>query len=449
MRRRFVAVLLALGFAVLAGPVAFAQASEVLQGTLRGPDGDPVSGVAISVLRDGDTVGKATTGKDGKWKVDLPDSGTYTVRLDTDTLPKRLVPRSPDAATLRDVRVTPDQQRTVIFPLVRKGDQQKEETTTATPGATQSPTEPQQRQRQQEGPSMLVQLLRLFVKGIQFGAIIAITTVGLSLVFGTTRIINFAHGELVTLGAAVALFFNAVPSGPGWHLIPAAAIAVVAGGGTGAALHSGLWRPLERRGTGRIQLLIISIGLSLLLRHLILVLLGSRSRPYVNYTVQDSISLGPIAITPRDLIITVGSLGVLLLFAIALKTTRIGKAMRAVADNRQLAEASGIDVNRVVLVVWVVGSALAALGGVLYGLSEVVAWDMGFKLLLLMFAGMILGGLGTAYGAMVGSLIIGLVAQMSTLVSPVELQYAWALFAMVVVLLLRPQGIFGRRERIG
>ena len=101
-----------------------------------------------------------------------------------------------------------------------------------------------------------------------------------------------------------------------------------------------------------------------------------------------------------------------------LQRTKIGKAMRAVADNRDLAASSGIDVNRVILVVWVMGGALAALGGVLLGLSDQVQWDMGFRLLLLMFAGVTLGGLGTAYGALVGSVIVGVFVQMSTLVIP-------------------------------
>jgi branched-chain amino acid transport system permease protein len=132
-----------------------------------------------------------------------------------------------------------------------------------------------------------------------------------------------------------------------------------------------------------------------------------------------------------------------------LQRTRMGKAIRAVADNRDLAESSGIDVSRVILNVWLLSGALSALGGVLFGLAQFVSWDMGFKLLLLMFAGVILGGLGTAYGVIVGSLVVGIVAQVSTIYFPVELQYAWALIVLIVVLLVRPQGIFGQSERIG
>jgi branched-chain amino acid transport system permease protein len=140
---------------------------------------------------------------------------------------------------------------------------------------------------------------------------------------------------------------------------------------------------------------------------------------------------------------------VLLLVALMLQRTKIGKAMRAVADNRDLAASSGIDVNRVILVVWMMGGALAALGGVLLGLSDQVQWDMGFRLLLLMFAGVTLGGLGTAYGALVGSLVVGIFVQLSTLVIPDDMKYVGGLLLLIVVLIVRPQGILGSRARIG
>jgi branched-chain amino acid transport system permease protein len=143
------------------------------------------------------------------------------------------------------------------------------------------------------------------------------------------------------------------------------------------------------------------------------------------------------------------SLAVLLLVAVMLQRTRIGKAMRAVADNRDLAASSGINVNQVILVVWMMGGALAALGGVLLGLSDQVQWDMGFRLLLLMFAGVTLGGLGTAYGALVGSIIVGVFVQMSTLVIPSDVKYVAGLLLLIVILVIRPQGILGSRARIG
>ncbi|RBM15568.1 branched-chain amino acid ABC transporter permease [Prauserella sp. PE36] len=300
-----------------------------------------------------------------------------------------------------------------------------------------------------QGPGFLDRALQALVDGIQFGAIIAITAVGLSLIFGTTHLINFAHGELVTIGAVVAFFLNVGAAGPGWHLIPSALVAIVIGALFGGLIERGLWRPLRKHGTGLINLFILTIGLSLLLRHIVLVFFGTRPQSYREYDIQEALDLGPIGITPRDLVII--ALSVLVLFGVAfmLQRTRTGTAIRALSSNPDLAEASGIDVNRVVLIVWILGGGLAALGGVFFGLTEIITWDMGFRLLLLMFAGIILGGLGSAYGAMVGSFVIGIVAQMSSLWFPIDLQNAWALLALIVVLLIRPQGILGQRERVG
>ena len=123
--------------------------------------------------------------------------------------------------------------------------------------------------------------------------------------------------------------------------------------------------------------------------------------------------------------------------------------MRAVADNKDLAESSGIDVERVILATWVLAGGLAALGGVLYGLTQEVVWDMGFTLLLTMFAAVILGGLGSAYGAMAGGLVIGVASELSTYWIEVEFKVVVSLMILILVLLFRPQGILGIRERVG
>ncbi|MFC5994108.1 branched-chain amino acid ABC transporter permease [Pseudonocardia hispaniensis] len=437
MRSRLVVLLLVIAALLTPSAAAIAQEGQSVGGTLRGPGGQPVAGVTISVTQDGAPVGTATTGQDGTWEVPVPAPGSYDVTLDVATLPAGIMLRDPGAATLAGVTVRPAQQRSVLFALVPAGGTTGEGGSAPGPAPAPGP------------PGIGAVLAQLTLAGIKFGAIIAITAIGLSLIFGTTNLINFAHGELVTIGAVTAFFLNAATVGPGWGLIPSALLAIAIGALIGAALELGLWRPLRVRGTGRIQLFIISIGLSLLLRHLLLVIFGSRPRPYTEYAIQQAIVLGPISITPRDLVITLLSLLVLVAVGVMLLRTRIGKAMRAVSDDRELAEASGVNVSRVVLWVWVFGGGLAALGGVLFGLTEIVAWDMGFRLLLLMFAAVILGGLGSAFGAMVGGLLVGLVAQLSTAYFPVELQNAWALGVLILVLLVRPQGVLGRAMRVG
>ena len=270
--------------------------------------------------------------------------------------------------------------------------------------------------------------------------------IGLSLIFGTTGLTNFAHGELVTLGALIAWMFNVRF---GLNLILAGALSVVICFGVGLVLEAGFFGPLRRRGFSLISLMVITIGLSILVRYIYLYIFGGRTRAYSEYAVQQGRKIGPITITPAALVSVALSITVLASVGLLLQRTKIGKAMRAVADNRDLAASSGIDVQRVILLVWGFGAGLAGLGGVLLGLAEQAGWEMGTKLLLLMFAGVTLGGLGTAYGALVGSLLVGIFLQMSTMVIPPELKTVGALALLILALIFRPQGLLGQRERIG
>ncbi len=196
-------------------------------------------------------------------------------------------------------------------------------------------------------------------------------------------------------------------------------------------------------------MLVVSIGFSILFRYLILYRLGGRAQFYSDYRIQKRIDFGPFSLPPKDIFIIFFSLFMLIMVGILLQRTRIGKAMRAVADNRDLAESSGIDVQRVIRIVWIAGGGLAGLGGVLFGTTESIGWEMGFRLLLLMFAGTTLGGLGTAYGALLGCLVVGVFIQLSTLVIPTDTKNIGALLTLAVILLVRPQGLLGRKERIG
>ncbi len=404
---------------LLVGPAA-AQAAESVRGALQDGEREPVVGVAIEVAdEDGTVIGSTETDDEGAWTVELPGPGDYVITLDASTLP--------DGVTLRDAESNPftvtvraGQNRSVIFALGE--------------GAATS--------------DLLPDLLQRTLTGLRFGLIIAITAIGLSLIFGTTGLVNFAHGELVTFGAVIAWVLNN-PANLGLALVGAGAIALVATAALGGAIELSIFRPLRRRRTGLVQMLVISIGLALALRFGLLFFYGGNRRPYFEYTLQEAWTLGPLRTTPRDLTVMVLAAITLVIVATMLQRSRIGKAMRAVSDNRDLAESSGIDVRRVILVVWVVGGGLAGFGGVLYGLAENVSYLMGFRLLLLMFAGVILGGLGTAYGAMVGSLVIGLVTELSTLWFPTDLKFVWALAALILILLVRPQGLLGRAERIG
>ena len=407
---------LAAALATLVPGVAHAE-GEQIRGTLTTSASGPIEGVTITVeTADGEEVDEVETDEAGRFAVDLPGPGEYVVSLDAESLPEGVEVGS--GGDTRTVNVETGRRLPVNFGL--------------TDGSS--------------GGSGRILAVQLFVDGLRFGLLIAMCAVGLSLIFGTTGLTNFAHGELVTLGAVVAFYFNSSLNIP---LIVAALLAVLVGGLVGAANELGLWRPLRRRGTGLVAALVVSIGLSLAMRYLIQTFYGGRSNAYVDYQSQRARDYGIITLTDRDLYSIIISVVVLVGVAVMLQRTRIGKAMRAVADNRDLAASSGIDVNRVILVVWVMGGALAALGGVLLGLSDQVQWDMGYRLLLLMFAGVTLGGLGTAYGALVGSVIVGVFVQMSTLVIPDDVKYVGGLLLLIVILVIRPQGILGSRARIG
>lgn len=407
------------GLAITALTPGIASAEgEQVRGTLTTGATGPIAGVEVTVeTAAGDEVDTVETDERGRFAVDLPGPGDYVVSLDADALPEGVSVGS--AGDSLEVSVEEGRRLPVNFALA---------------------------DGERGGGSGRILAVQLFVDGLRFGLLIAISAVGLSLIFGTTGLTNFAHGELVTIGAVVAFYLNVDADIP---LLGAAVIAVVIGGLVGALNELGLWRPLRRRGTGLVAALVVSIGLSLAVRYLIQTIYGGRSNPYVDYQSQRARDYGAFALTDRDLYSIIISLVVLLAVAVMLQRTRIGKAMRAVADNRDLAASSGIDVNRVILVVWVMGGALAALGGVLLGLSDQVQWDMGFRLLLLMFAGVTLGGLGTAYGALVGSIIVGVFVQMSTLVIRDDVKYVGGLLLLILILVVRPQGILGSRSRIG
>jgi branched-chain amino acid transport system permease protein len=193
----------------------------------------------------------------------------------------------------------------------------------------------------------------------------------------------------------------------------------------------------------------VSIGLSLFLRYLFLYMFSGNTRSYPAYRGQKGLELGPITLAWADYISMGIAVACLMLVAYFLLRTRLGKATRAVADNPALAAASGIDVDRVIRTVWIMGSALAGLAGILLGLAQGINWQMGFQILLLIFAAVTLGGLGTAFGALVGALVVGMFVSVTTLVIPTELKNVGALGILILILLVRPQGILGRAQRIG
>jgi len=381
-------------------------------------EGEPLEGVRIVVSGGGYTA-ETVTDADGKWLIGVPEKAAYSVTLDQTTLPSGIAVMEEGGAE-QSVEVGPSGSVTKNF-FIGEGERIV--------------------------VSLFDQVVARIIYGINFGLMLGLAAVGLSLVFGTTGLSNFAHAEMVTFGAIAAFFLGGVLGLPIWIAIPAA---VLVSSLMGWGLDSGLWRPLRRRGLGLVQLMIVSIGLSLAVRYIFQFLVGGGTTQLPGFDSPKIKLFGATSLSIIDMASMVLSLVVIIGFAWWLMNTQTGKATRAISDNPDLAAASGIDVDGVIRTVWIVAAGLAGLAGVLWAYFRPgIKWDMGAQILLLIFAAVTLGGLGTAFGALFGSLVVGLLVEVSSLVIPADLKYVGALVVLIVILLVRPQGILGRKERIG
>ncbi len=410
---------------LLAFPAAALGEGETIRGSLQVRAEDeqtPVEGVRLTVRLGGEDVGTAISNAEGDWEIPVPGPGLYDVELDQSSLPEGVALTDQDRSILTDVEVAEGRAKTVLFPLGESSI---------------------------SNVSTYERIGTLFVAGLKLGAVIALSAVGLSLVYAVTGLVNFAHGEMVTLGAVLAYFFHTSPAGPQWPLLVAAIPAIALGAAFGWAQDRGLWRPLRKSGMGLISMMVVSIGLAFALRHAILVVFSGQRRLYRDFTGQGPVDILGIPVVPKHLVTIVVAVVVLGAIGLFLQRTKMGTALRAVSDDVDLSESSGINVDRVVTLTWILAGGLAALGGIFFGSNEAIQWDMGFRLLLLIFAAVVLGGLGTAYGAMLGGFIVGIAVEMSTLIFPSELKAAVGLILLILMLLVRPQGMLGSKERIG
>ncbi|MEV8369879.1 branched-chain amino acid ABC transporter permease [Microbacterium lacus] len=410
----------------LSTPGAFAAAPDTPGGDQEATDfyfggvitfeDKPVPDVTVKVSGGGFDA-ETVTNAEGQWRLYVPEKDTYTLTVDESTLPDGVIVDGESASQEVEFGLTGSK---IVNLFLGEGER-----------VTQS---------------LWDQLLVRVINGLNFGLLLALAAMGASLIYGTTGLSNFAHGEMVTWGALMALVLTSFWALPFWLGI---IVAVVMGGVLGLALDAGLWRPLRRRGLGVVQLMIVSIGLSLALRYTFQYFIGGSTYQLPGAS-PTPIQFGPISLSYIDLISMGVSIVVILAVAYFLIGTRVGKATRAISDNPQLASASGINVDRVIRIVWILAGVLAALSGILWAYFRPgVRWDMGTQMLLLIFAAITLGGLGTAFGALLGSLIVGMVVEVSTLWIPSDLKYAGALVVLILILLVRPQGLLGRKERLG
>jgi len=298
-------------------------------------------------------------------------------------------------------------------------------------------------------------LAQLLANGIILGATLALGAIGLTLTYNVLNFANFAHGSLLSWGAYLAFAFalafagsTATGFGPlsfGWPLLFALILSATLTSVLAIVVDFLVFRPL-RRSNVQVALVIASFGASLMLRNLIIVIWGPEPKYYTSdIQIQQAILPG-VRATPDQMFVVVLALVLVVVLHLFLTRTRLGKAMRAIADNPVLAEVSGVNVRNVIYWTWVVGGSLAAAGGVFYGLTVQILPEMGFNLLLPLFAAAILGGIGSIYGAVLGGFVIGIASDLSVAVISPGYKPAVAFIIMILVLLLRPSGILGEKK---
>jgi neutral amino acid transport system permease protein len=285
------------------------------------------------------------------------------------------------------------------------------------------------------------QFLQAVVFGLVEGSVISVGAVGLTLSYGVTRFINFAYGEFLTYGAYVTLLFAGAWAGLSLPLPVAALVGILVVGGVGVAVSRVFFQPIVDRGA--LPLLITSIGVSFVLRYLLTAGASAEARQFPVPLVRP-VGVAGVRATPVEVGVVAVSVATMLAVHLLLQRTMLGKTMRATSGNRSLAEVAGVDTDAVVRKTWFISAAAGGLAGVLYAvLFDPFRPTFGFGYLIVIFAATLLGGIGRPYGAMLGAVLIGLVISLgSTYLTPTYDQ-AYAFLVLVLVLLVRPEGIRG------
>jgi neutral amino acid transport system permease protein len=280
------------------------------------------------------------------------------------------------------------------------------------------------------------------LSGLSTGSIYALGAVGLTLVYGILKLVNFAHGDFVTLGAYLAYLANVTW---GWSIGLALVVGTVGVAALGVLSEKTMWAPMRRKRAGLLQLVLMSIGLAFLIRSLIQFQWGTDVLSLdVNKTA--TVHFLGLSIGRTQLITIVVGIVVISAIGLMLRFTLLGKRMRALSDDLDLAETAGIDTERIILYTWLFSGGLAGLAGVLAGTILPLQPELGFTLLLAMFASVILGGIGDAFGALIGGMVLGLATEWSTMFIDSRWKLAVGFVVLIGVLIIRPQGIFGKAK---
>ncbi len=285
-------------------------------------------------------------------------------------------------------------------------------------------------------------LEQLILNGVIAGGIYALVAIGFSMTYGLLRFLNIAHGSLYVVGAYLAfVFFSAdVP------IVGAFILAVLGGALCGVAMNYSVFKPLRKKKSNSLILLIASIGIFIFVENFIIGAFGAEVKTIRTGPVTQGMDFFGAIITQTQVVIIIVSLVTLLLVELFLLKTKTGKAMRATADNKDVAQVIGINVEKITTYTFALASALAASAGVLIAIEQNLEPTMGFGAIIKGFTASVVGGLGSVRGAVAGAFLLGLVENIGIWFLPSGYKDAIAFVVLIVFLLFRPQGIFGRKE---
>lgn len=287
----------------------------------------------------------------------------------------------------------------------------------------------------------VTQVLQTVVFGLVQGSVLAVGAVGLTLSYGVTRFINFAYGEFITYGLYVVVFLTGAGFGLSLPLPVAAMVAIILVGGLGVVVARVFFEPIAERGA--LPLLITSIGVAFVLRYLLQAWVGADAKQ-LPVPLMRPVEVFEIGMTPVEAVVLGISVVTMVVIHGLLQWTMVGKKMRAISGNRDLAEVAGIDTDRIVRQTWFLSAGAGALAGVLYGvLFSPFRPTVGFEYLIVVFAATLLGGIGRPYGAMLGAYLIALTMNFGSVYLSASYTRAYAFAVLVLVLLVRPEGIRG------
>jgi neutral amino acid transport system permease protein len=282
------------------------------------------------------------------------------------------------------------------------------------------------------------------INGLSLGAIYALGAVGLTLVYGILKLVNFAQGDFLTFGAYMAYLVNVTWGMP---LILGIFWAMIATALLGLLFERLLWGPMRAKHAGFLQLILMSIGLAFLLRAIIQWFWSTDVR-VLDVDSTSTVEFLGLRIGQTQLVVVIVGIAVIIGIGLMLRLTLLGKQMRALSDDLELAETAGINTRRVINYTWIFAGALAGLAGVLSAATTDLRPELGFELLLPIFAAVILGGIGDAFGALAAGMVIGVMTEWSTLVIDARWKTAVGFLVLIIALIVRPQGIFGKAKTV-